>query len=74
VISIRAKGEAYRPEWVAVVGIGAYHAAFGRPKAVIGPQLERIGSARLPQPSGLNANHQMPELTAAFRELREAGG
>ena len=74
-ISIRAKGEAYRPEWVAVVGIGPYHAAFGRPKAVIGPQPERIGSARLwllPQPSGLNANHQMPALAAAFGELRRA--
>jgi TDG/mug DNA glycosylase family protein len=57
---------------VAVVGIGAYRAAFGRPKAVIGPQAERIGPAGLwllPQPSGLNANHQMPELTTAFGEL-----
>src|ERR1044071_4845363 len=56
----------YRPAWVAVVGIGAYRAAFGRPKAVIGPQPERIGPARLwllPQPSGLNANHQLPGLT-----------
>jgi len=26
----------------------------------------------LPQPSGLNANHQLPELTAAFGELRKA--
>src|SRR6266496_3258089 len=63
----------YRPEWVAVVGIGAYRVAFGRSKAVIGPQPERLGTAGLwllPQPSGLNANHQMPELTAAFRKLR----
>jgi len=70
------KVKRYRPEWVAVVGIGAYRAAFGRPKAVIGPQQERLGSSRLwllPQPSGLNANHQMPELTAAFRELHGAG-
>jgi hypothetical protein len=28
----------------------------------------------LPQPSGLNANHQMPQLTAAFRELFDAAG
>jgi len=66
----------YRPEWVAVVGIGAYRAAFGRPRALVGPQPERLGPTRLwllPQPSGLNANHQMPELTAAFRELHEAG-
>jgi len=41
---------------------------------VIGPQPELLGTARLwllPQPSGLNANHQMPELTAAFRALYE---
>jgi TDG/mug DNA glycosylase family protein len=57
-----------------VVRIGAYRRSFGRNKAVIGPQAERLGPAGLwllPQPSGLNANHQMPELTAAFRELRE---
>src|SRR6266702_8121691 len=62
----------YQPKWVAVVGIAAYCTAFGRPRAVIGPQAERLGPARrwlLPQPSGLNANHQLPELTAAFREL-----
>lgn len=67
----------YGPRCVAVVGIGAYRMAFGRPKAVIGPQPERIGPARLwllPQPSGLNANHQMPELTEAFRALREEIG
>jgi TDG/mug DNA glycosylase family protein len=69
---LERKVKRHRPAWVAVVGIGVYRAAFGRPKAVIGPQPERLGSARLwllPQPSGLNANHQMPELTAAFREL-----
>ena len=72
---LERKAKRYKPEWVAVVGIGAYRAAFGRPRAVIGPQAERLGSARLwllPQPSGLNANHQLPELTTAFRELREA--
>jgi len=41
------KVKRYQPEWVAVVGIVAYRAAFGRPKAVIGPQAERIGPARL---------------------------
>ena len=69
------KVKRYKPEWVAVVGIGAYRMAFGRPKAVVGPQPERLGSARLwllPQPSGLNANHQMPELAAAFRQLHDA--
>jgi TDG/mug DNA glycosylase family protein len=72
---LERKVKRYRPAWVAVVGIGAYRAAFGRPKAMIGPQPERLGPAGLwllPQPSGLNANHQMPELTAAFRALRTA--
>jgi double-stranded uracil-DNA glycosylase len=72
---LERKVKRHRPEWVAVVGIGAYRAAFGRPKAMIGPQPERLGPAGLwllPQPSGLNANHQMPELTAAFRGLRTA--
>jgi TDG/mug DNA glycosylase family protein len=74
---LERKVKKYGPKWVAVVGIGAYRMAFGRRKAVIGPQAERIGDAALwllPQPSGLNANHQLPELAAAFRELREAIG
>lgn len=72
---LAGKVKRYRPQWVAVVGIGAYRAAFGRPKALIGPQEERLGPARLwllPQPSGLNANHQMPELAKAFRALHTA--
>jgi len=74
---LERKVKRYRPEWVAVVGIGAYRVAFGRPRALVGPQPERVGPARLwllPQPSGLNANHQLPELAAAFRELRAAVG
>jgi double-stranded uracil-DNA glycosylase len=65
----------YRPRWVAVVGIGAYRTAFDRPKAAMGGQQERLGGSALwvlPNPSGLNANHQLPELTQAFRALRRA--
>ena len=74
---LEQKVKRYSPEWVAVVGIGAYRAAFGRPRALVGPQPQRLGPTRLwllPQPSGLNANHQLPELAAAFRELRAAVG
>jgi len=74
---LERKVKRYRPRWVAVVGIGAYRMSFGRPKAVVGPQPERLGPARLwllPQPSGLNANHQMPELATAFRALHGAVG
>jgi double-stranded uracil-DNA glycosylase len=65
----------YAPRWVAVVGIGAYRTAFARPRAVAGRQPERLGSSGLwvlPNPSGLNANHQITELTEAFEELRLA--
>jgi TDG/mug DNA glycosylase family protein len=65
----------YRPKWVAVVGIGAYRTAFGRPRAGVGAQKELLGGSRvwvLPNPSGLNANHQLPQLTRAFAKLRKA--
>jgi TDG/mug DNA glycosylase family protein len=63
----------YGPRWVAVVGIGAYRVGFSRPDARIGPQPERLGGAGLwllPNPSGLNANHQLAELIHEFRKLR----
>ncbi len=65
----------YAPRWVAVLGIGAYRTAFARPRAVPGPQPERLGGAGLwvlPSPSGLNANHQLSDLARAFAELRAA--
>lgn len=67
----------YRPGLVAILGVGAYRHAFGRPRAAVGPQPEPIAGARvwvLPNPSGLNANYQLPALAQAFRELREAAG
>jgi TDG/mug DNA glycosylase family protein len=66
----------YRPHTVAIVGITAYRVAFGVPQAVIGPQDERIGDAKLwvlPNPSGLNAHFQLNAVAAQFRELREHG-
>jgi len=65
----------YRPRWVAVLGIGAFRAAFGDPVAASGRQSRRLGSAGLwllPNPSGLNANHQLIDLARAFRALRAA--
>jgi TDG/mug DNA glycosylase family protein len=65
----------YRPHVLAVLGIGAYKAAFNKRAAVVGPQDETIGDTRiwlLPNPSGLNANYQLPDLTALFREMRES--
>jgi TDG/mug DNA glycosylase family protein len=72
---LERKVQRYAPRWVAIVGIGAYRLAFDRPRAVVGPQPERLGSAGLwvlPNPSGLNANHQLPELKQTFGELARA--
>jgi TDG/mug DNA glycosylase family protein len=72
---LERKARRYRPDWIAVVGIGAYRTAFARPRATVGAQPERIGVSKiwvLPNPSGLNANHQLPDLTLAFLELRHA--
>lgn len=65
----------YRPKCLAVVGLGAYRTAFNRPKAKVGLQDETFGETRiwlLPNPSGLNANYQLPELIQLFAELRRA--
>jgi TDG/mug DNA glycosylase family protein len=72
---LRSKVRRYRPRIVAVLGVGAYREAFGHPKAVIGEQEETVADARvwvLPNPSGLNANYQLPALVRLFRQLRMA--
>jgi len=63
----------FRPRCVAVLGIGAYRAAFAEPKATVGRQPQRLAGATvwvLPNPSGLNASHRLADLTRAFRALR----
>jgi double-stranded uracil-DNA glycosylase len=72
---LERKVRRYHPGAVAVLGIGAYRAAFTRPQASIGRQPESLGSAVLwvlPNPSGLNANHQLADLARAFGTLRDA--
>jgi len=64
-----------RVSWVAILGVTAYRSAFGRPRAVVGPQEARLGGARvwvLPNPSGLNAHWSAAGLAAEFGRLREA--
>ena len=66
-----------RPRFVAVLGIGAYRTGFGRPHAALGSQAEDLRGSRvwvLPNPSGLNAQYQLADLTERFRALREAVG
>ena len=70
---LRAKVLRYRPRILAVLGLGAYRTAFSQPKATIGRQEDRIGETVLwvlPNPSGLNANYQAPDLARLFTELR----
>lgn len=67
----------YRPRCVAFIGIGAYRAAFNRPKAGLGLQPEDLQGARvwtLPSTSGLNANYKPDDLARLFAALREAAG
>ena len=74
-VALEKKVRKYKPRWVAILGLGAYRAGFGKQRAKAGRQEERIGPAGLwvlPNPSGLNANHQLPQLTEMFRELRLA--
>jgi TDG/mug DNA glycosylase family protein len=73
--TLNAKITRLRPGWLAVVGVTAYRAAFGRRHATVGPQDEGIGDTRvwvLPNPSGLNAWYQMDQLAQEFARLREA--
>jgi double-stranded uracil-DNA glycosylase len=72
---LAAKVKRYHPRIVAILGVGAYRQAFVNPKAQIGEQAGRIHSARvwvLPNPSGLNANYQLPELVRLLMTLRSA--
>jgi double-stranded uracil-DNA glycosylase len=67
----------YRPRVLAVLGITAWRTGFGRPRAVLGRQPERIGGAETwvaPNPSGINAHFQLPDLAREYRRLLDAGG
>lgn len=72
---LAAKVRRYRPRAVAFLGVGAYGTAFRKTAVKIGIQDEPFEGAKLwvlPNPSGLNANYQLPELAALFRKLRRA--
>jgi len=65
----------YKPQFLAVLGVSAYRTAFRRPKAGMGLQEETIGETAiwiLPNPSGLNAHFQLPDLAKVYRELLDA--
>src|SRR5262249_7351482 len=64
-----------QPRWLAVVGVTAYRAAFGRPGAAVGPQDGAIGENPgwgPPHPHGLDAHWGAASLAAEFARLRAA--
>ncbi|MFC7308019.1 G/U mismatch-specific DNA glycosylase [Streptomyces monticola] len=64
-----------RPDWLAVVGVTAYRAAFDDRTARIGAQERTIGGSRvwvLPNPSGLNAHWTLETMAQEYARLREA--
>jgi TDG/mug DNA glycosylase family protein len=72
---LEARVERYRPRVVAVLGIGAYRTAFGQLRATLGRQPDDLAGAALwvlPNPSGLNAHHQLADLVRLFRILLRA--
>jgi TDG/mug DNA glycosylase family protein len=72
-VALEQLARRHRPAVVAVVGIGAWRTAFGEPRAAVGRQERTVGGRPawvLPNPSGLNAHHQLPELVRLFGELR----
>lgn len=66
------KLEKYKPKTLAVLGIGAFRAAFQKTKAKLGLQEEKIADTDvwvLPNPSGLNAHYQLNDLAALFKQI-----
>jgi len=72
---LAAKVRRFRPKIVAFLGVGAYCHGFGLKSAAVGKQDGAFEGACvwvLPNPSGLNANYQLPQLVNLFRALRSA--
>ena len=73
--ALKRKVLRHEPRYLAVLGLGAYRVGFGIKNAVVGPQPESIGETQvwlLPNPSGLNAHYQLPDLAREFARLRRA--
>jgi TDG/mug DNA glycosylase family protein len=69
---LAAKLRRHRPKAIAFLGVGAYCHAFALRGAAIGLQPNTFEGAKvwvLPNPSGLNANYQLPELVKLFRAV-----
>jgi TDG/mug DNA glycosylase family protein len=71
--ALAALVERHGPRLVAMVGVTAYRTAFARRDARLGLQDELLGGRPvwvLPNPSGLNAHYQLPDLARLYEEAR----
>jgi double-stranded uracil-DNA glycosylase len=67
----------WKPRGVCFLGVGMYATAYEVRTVKVGLQAELFEGAKLwvlPNPSGLNANYQMPDFVRLFREVREGVG
>jgi double-stranded uracil-DNA glycosylase len=72
---LERKVRRYKPRFLAFLGLDSYRKGFGQPRATVGPQEEGIGESRvwlLPNPSGLNAHFQLPDLARLYGDLNLA--
>jgi TDG/mug DNA glycosylase family protein len=72
-VALTALVQRYRPRAVAVLGITAWRLGFDRTGGSIGRQEDSIGGVPtwvLPNPSGLNAHYQLPDLARLYAQLR----
>jgi TDG/mug DNA glycosylase family protein len=70
---LRLKVAALTPSTIAFLGVTTYRSAYGAPRAMVGEQPTLLEGARvwvLPNPSGLNAHYQLPDLARLYAELR----
>jgi TDG/mug DNA glycosylase family protein len=74
---LERKFERFAPRFVAFLGLTTYRIAMDTKAATVGPQERSFGGASvwlLPNPSGLNAHYQLPDLAKEFARLRTAAG
>jgi double-stranded uracil-DNA glycosylase len=72
---LERKVRRYKPRFVAFLGLDSYRKGLARPRATVGAQEDGIAESRvwlLPNPSGLNAHFQLPDLARLYGELNLA--
>lgn len=74
-VALEKKVKRLVPRHVAFLGLTTYRIAMDVKAAAVGPQDTPFGGASvwlLPNPSGLNAHYQLPDLAKEFARLRKA--